>query len=83
MAYSDDEVVSKDFIGDTHSLIFDAPAGIILNNDFVKLVSWYDIYLVFPSMKYKNSMFRCDNEYGYSNRVIDLIKYMAKKDHQL
>jgi len=63
LAYTDEEVVSSDFIGDTHSSIFDAKAGISLSDNFVKLVSWYD------------------NEYGYSNRVIDLIQYMAKKDH--
>jgi len=63
LAYTDDEVVSTDFIGDTNSSIFDAKAGISLNDNFVKLVSWYD------------------NEYGYSNRVVDLIKYIAKKDH--
>jgi glyceraldehyde 3-phosphate dehydrogenase len=63
MGYTDEEVVSTDFIGDTHSSIFDAKAGISLNDNFVKLVSWYD------------------NEYGYSNRVVDLIKYVAKKDH--
>jgi len=60
--YTEDQVVSTDFIGDTHSSIFDAKAGIILSSTFVKLVSWYD------------------NEYGYSNRVIDLIQFMAKKD---
>jgi len=63
LGYTDEEVVSTDFIGDTHSSIFDAKAGISLNDNFVKLVSWYD------------------NEYGYSNRVVDLIKYIAKKDH--
>jgi len=63
LGYTDDEVVSTDFIGDTHSSIFDAKAGISLNENFVKLVTWYD------------------NEYGYSNRVIDLIQFMAKKDH--
>ncbi|CAF0867969.1 unnamed protein product [Rotaria sp. Silwood1] len=63
LAYTDDEVVSTDFIGDTHSSIFDAKAGISLNDNFVKLVAWYD------------------NEYGYSNRVVDLIRYIAKKDH--
>jgi len=42
MGYTDDQVVSSDFIGDTHSSIFDAKAGISLNNNFVKLVSWYD-----------------------------------------
>ncbi|OQR73091.1 glyceraldehyde-3-phosphate dehydrogenase 2-like [Tropilaelaps mercedesae] len=60
--YTEDEVVSTDFIGDTHSSIFDAKAGISLSPTFVKLVAWYD------------------NEYGYSNRVVDLIKYMKTKD---
>ncbi|CAF3517647.1 unnamed protein product [Rotaria sp. Silwood1] len=64
LAYTDGEVVSTDFIGDIHSSIFDAKAGISLNDNFVKLVSWYD------------------NEYGYSNRVVDLIKYIAKKDYR-
>ncbi|CAF1199094.1 unnamed protein product [Adineta steineri] len=63
LAYTDEEVVSSDFIGDTNSSIFDAKAGISLSDNFVKLVSWYD------------------NEYGYSNRVVDLIQFMAKKDH--
>lgn len=60
--YTEDAVVSSDFIGDNHSSIFDASAGIPLNDNFVKLISWYD------------------NEYGYSCRVIDLIKYMQTKD---
>jgi len=42
MCYTEDEVVSSDFIGDTHSCIFDAKAGISLNNHFVKLIAWYD-----------------------------------------
>ncbi len=42
LAYTEDEVVSTDFIGDHHSSIFDAQAGISLNDNFVKLVSWYD-----------------------------------------
>jgi glyceraldehyde 3-phosphate dehydrogenase len=62
LAYTDEEVVSSDFIGDTNSSIFDAQAGIQLNDQFVKLISWYD------------------NEYGYSNRVVDLIKYIQSKD---
>jgi len=62
LAYTEDEVVSTDFIHDSHSSIFDATAGISLNSTFVKLVSWYD------------------NEWGYSNRVVDLISYMAKVD---
>lgn len=61
MGYTEDEVVSQDFLGDTRSSIFDAKAGIALSPTFVKLVSWYD------------------NEYGYSHRVCDLIKYMASK----
>ncbi|KAK9325008.1 hypothetical protein V1517DRAFT_315745 [Lipomyces orientalis] len=42
MGYTEDDVVSQDFVGDTHSSIFDAKAGIPLNDTFVKLVSWYD-----------------------------------------
>ena len=60
--YTEDEVVSSDFIGDAHTSIFDAKAGISLNDNFVKLVSWYD------------------NEWGYSNKVVDLIAYMACVD---
>merc|ERR1712024_312913 len=62
LGYTEDQVVSTDFLGDDRSSIFDAKAGIQLSNTFVKLISWYD------------------NEYGYSNRVIDLIKYMEKQD---
>merc|ERR1712212_961212 len=61
MGYTEDELVSQDFIGDTRSSIFDAKAGIALSPNFVKLVSWYD------------------NEYGYSHRVCDLVKFMASK----
>ncbi|KAK9470820.1 uncharacterized protein V1510DRAFT_369366 [Dipodascopsis tothii] len=42
LGYTEDDVVSQDFIGDSHSSIFDAKAGISLNDNFVKLVSWYD-----------------------------------------
>jgi glyceraldehyde 3-phosphate dehydrogenase len=62
LGYSDEEVVSSDFIHDSHSSIFDAGAGIELNANFFKVVSWYD------------------NEWGYSVRVVDLIKLMGKKD---
>ena len=58
LAYTDEDVVSSDFISDPHSSIFDAKAGIALDDNFVKVVSWYD------------------NEWGYSNRVIDLIQKM-------
>jgi glyceraldehyde 3-phosphate dehydrogenase len=42
MGYTEEALVSTDFIGDTRTSIFDAGAGIMLNNKFVKLVSWYD-----------------------------------------
>jgi len=61
LAYTDDEVVSSDFITCSYSSIFDAKAGIALNDNFLKLISWYD------------------NEWGYSNRVLDLIVYIASK----
>jgi len=64
LGYTDEEVVSSDFIGDTHSSIFDAKAGISLSKTFVKLISWYD------------------NEYGYSSRVADLLKYISARDAQ-
>ncbi len=58
LGYTEDEVVSNDFLGDSRTSIFDAKAGISLNNNFVKVISWYD------------------NEWGYSNKVVDLICYM-------
>ncbi len=61
LAYTDEEVVSSDFIHDKHSSIFDAGSSIELNKNFFKLVSWYD------------------NEWGYSNRVVDLTKKIAAK----
>jgi len=62
LGITDEEVVSADFISDPRSSIFDVKAGISLNENFVKLVSWYD------------------NEWGYSNRVVDLAIHMAKVD---
>ncbi|RZF61887.1 type I glyceraldehyde-3-phosphate dehydrogenase [Sphingobacterium corticibacterium] len=60
LGYTEDEVVSSDFIGDTRTSIFDAKAGISLNDNFVKVVSWYD------------------NEWGYSNKIIDLAQEVGK-----
>jgi glyceraldehyde 3-phosphate dehydrogenase len=60
LGYTDEEVVSSDFIGDARTSIFDAKAGIALSDKFVKVVSWYD------------------NEWGYSNKVLDLIAVMDK-----
>ena len=62
MSYTDEAVVSSDFIGDPHTCIFDIKAGIMLTDTFVKLVAWYD------------------NEWGYSNKVVDLIAHMNSVD---
>lgn len=61
LAYTEDDVVSQDFIGNPHISIFDAKAGIALNDNFVKLVAWYD------------------NEWGYSNKLVDLAVLAASK----
>jgi glyceraldehyde 3-phosphate dehydrogenase len=60
LGYTEDEVVSQDFVGDARTSIFDAKAGIALNDQFVKVVAWYD------------------NEWGYSNKIIDLVLELAK-----
>ena len=60
LGYTEEDVVSSDFLGDARTSIFDAKAGIQLTPKFVKVVSWYD------------------NEWGYSNKVLELIAYMAK-----
>merc|ERR1712207_8665 len=60
--WTDEEVVSTDFVTCKASSIFDVCAGIALNDTFVKLVSWYD------------------NEWGYSNRLVDLAIFMNKVD---
>ena len=65
LGYTDEPVVSCDFTGDSRSSIFDAGAGMELNSNFFKVVSWYD------------------NEWGYSNRAIDLILTMAAKESEM
>jgi glyceraldehyde 3-phosphate dehydrogenase len=60
LGYTEDDVVSEDFKGDARTSIFDAKAGIALNDNFVKVVSWYD------------------NEWGYSNKLIDLVQELGK-----
>ncbi|MDR2933531.1 MAG: type I glyceraldehyde-3-phosphate dehydrogenase [Oscillospiraceae bacterium] len=64
LGYTDEDVVSSDFTGDPRTSIFDAKAGIMLNPNFVKLVSWYD------------------NEWGYSNKCLDLISHMYTVDNK-
>lgn len=59
LGYTEDAVVSTDFLGDARTSIFDANAGIALNDHFVKVVAWYD------------------NEWGYSNKIVDLLQHMA------
>lgn len=61
LGYTEDAVVSNDFLGEKCTSVFDADAGIALNETFVKVVAWYD------------------NEIGYSNKVVDLISYIASK----
>ena len=59
IGYTEDKVVSADFVGCDRNCVFDATSGIMLNPTFVKLVAWYD------------------NEWGYSQRVLDLMEYIA------
>lgn len=61
LGYTEEKVVSTDFIGETQTSVFDADAGIQLDNNFVKIVSWYD------------------NEWGYSNKVLEMIRVMVSK----
>ena len=60
LAYTEEKVVSTDFIGEACTSIFDAEAGIALDDTFVKLVAWYD------------------NEWGYSNKVLEMVRVMSK-----
>ena len=61
LGYTEDAVVSSDFLGDSRTSIFDAEAGVYLTDNFVKVISWYD------------------NEWGYSNKVLEMIAYTANK----
>ena len=61
MGWTDDAVVSSDFIGDDRTSIFDINSGIMLSPTFVKLIAWYD------------------NEWGYSNKTVDLAVYITNK----
>ena len=60
LQYTEDEIVSCDVIGNSHSSVFDAKSTMVMGENFLKVISWYD------------------NEWGYSNRCIDLFKLMAK-----
>ena len=64
LGYTDEDVVSSDFLGDSRTSIFDKKAGIALTDTFVKVVSWYD------------------NECGYSNKMVELIRHMSAVDHK-
>lgn len=61
LGYTEDAVVSSDFLGDARTSIFDANAGVYLTDNFVKVISWYD------------------NEWGYSNKVLEMIAYTSDK----
>ncbi len=63
LGYTNEDLVSSDFIHNPHTSIFDEKAGIALNDNFVKLVAWYD------------------NEWGYSNKLVDLTVYIAGIDN--
>ena len=60
LGYTEDKVVSTDFVGEATTSVFDADASIALDSTFVKLVAWYD------------------NEWGYSNKVLEMVRVVAK-----
>lgn len=64
ISYTSDQLVSSDLTGDAHTCIFDETAGIMLDDNFVKLIAWYD------------------NEWGYANKILDLIAHMYQVDTQ-
>ncbi len=59
LGYTEDDVVSQDFVSESRTSVFDAKVGLELNQNFYKIISWYD------------------NEFGYANKIIDLIEYSA------
>ena len=61
LGYTTEKVVSTDFRGESNTSVYDAEAGISLDDNFVKVISWYD------------------NEWGYSNKVVEMVRVMAKK----
>jgi glyceraldehyde 3-phosphate dehydrogenase len=61
LGYTDEKVVSTDFLGETNTSVYDSEAGINLDDNFVKVISWYD------------------NEWGYSNKVVEMVRVMANK----
>lgn len=63
IGYTEDAVVSSDFISDIHTSVFDAEASLELNPNFFKLIAWYD------------------NEWGYSNKILELISHMYSIDN--
>lgn len=100
LGYTDEEVVSQDFVHDSRSSIFDSSACIALNPTFFKLVSWvctscvyvsarrvchvvrvtFARRLAFPVILHRRYYPQYDNEWGYSNRLVDLIIYMNSVD---
>jgi glyceraldehyde 3-phosphate dehydrogenase len=62
LQYNEDEIVSSDIVGNSHSCIFDGPLTQVIEGNLVKVIGWYD------------------NEWGYSNRVQDLIVWLARQD---
>ena len=61
MQYNEDQIVSRDVMGNAHSSVFDSTLTDVIDGTLVKVFGWYD------------------NEWGYSNRVVDLVAYIAKK----
>jgi len=61
LGYTEEKVVSTDFRGEANTSVYDADAGISLDDNFAKIISWYD------------------NEWGYSNKVVEMVRVMAKK----